>query len=133
MKREYNTGVGGGGVFGGGAPTHPGGAGGIGGAHPSGGDGSETIPFMRPLQGSTGAEIEAAEKSWSEWLAMEDWMLGERCPEGLRGVGAGRVHVGQQAQAQHSSSNVAGGGGGGGQGQAQAGSGAGERGDREAR
>lgn len=41
----------------------------------------ETVPFMRPLQGPVIAEIEAAEKSWSEWLAMEDWMVGPRAPE----------------------------------------------------
>ncbi|KAG5303950.1 hypothetical protein I7I50_10868 [Histoplasma capsulatum G186AR] len=45
----------------------------------------ETIPFLRPLQGSADAEIEAAEKRWSEWLAMEDWMVGPRAPEGLNG------------------------------------------------
>ncbi|KAK2748759.1 hypothetical protein FQN57_000340 [Myotisia sp. PD_48] len=44
----------------------------------------ETVPFLRPLQGPAGAEIEAAEKSWSEWLAMEDWMIGPRHPDILR-------------------------------------------------
>ena len=43
----------------------------------------ETVPFLRPLQGSVEAEIEAAEKSWSEWLAMEDWMVGPRAPDGF--------------------------------------------------
>ena len=43
----------------------------------------ETVPFMRPLQGPVIVEIEAAEKSWSEWLAMEDWMVGPRAPENL--------------------------------------------------
>ncbi|KAI2722507.1 hypothetical protein CBS147332_3436 [Penicillium roqueforti] len=41
----------------------------------------ETIPFLRPLQGALDAEIEAAERSWSEWLAMEDWMVGPRAPD----------------------------------------------------
>ncbi|CAI7667820.1 unnamed protein product [Penicillium palitans] len=41
----------------------------------------ETIPFLRPLQGTLDAEIEAAERSWSEWLAMEDWMVGPRAPD----------------------------------------------------
>lgn len=41
----------------------------------------ETIPFLRPLQGSLDLEIEAAERSWSEWLAMEDWMVGPRAPD----------------------------------------------------
>lgn len=44
----------------------------------------ETIPFLRPLQGPLDSEIEAAEKSWSEWLAMEDWMVGPRAPDALR-------------------------------------------------
>ncbi|CAD6591203.1 MAG: hypothetical protein ASARMPREDX12_005028 [Alectoria sarmentosa] len=47
----------------------------------------ETVPFMRPLQGPIIAEIEAAEKSWSEWLAMEDWMVGPRAPENMPGGG----------------------------------------------
>lgn len=56
----------------------------------------ETVPFMRPLQGPVIAEIEAAEKSWSEWLAMEDWMVGPRAPEHMdRGGGQ------QQQQQQH--------------------------------
>lgn len=49
----------------------------------------ETVPFMRPLQGPVIAEIEAAEKSWSEWLAMEDWMVGPRAPESMEGQGGG--------------------------------------------
>lgn len=44
----------------------------------------ETIPFLRPLQGALDAEIEAAERSWSEWLAMEDWMVGPRAPDILQ-------------------------------------------------
>lgn len=47
----------------------------------------ETVPFMRPLQGPVIAEIEAAEKSWSEWLAMEDWMVGPRAPEHMEAHG----------------------------------------------
>ncbi len=47
----------------------------------------ETVPFMRPLQGPVIAEIEAAEKSWSDWLAMEDWMVGPRAPESMEGHG----------------------------------------------
>ena len=43
------------------------------------GDG-QTVPFLRPLQNVTLAEIEAAEANWSEWLAMQDWMLGPRAP-----------------------------------------------------
>lgn len=54
----------------------------------------ETVPFLRPLQGTVDREILAAEKSWSEWLAMEDWMVGSRAPDGMmdagRAVGRGR-------------------------------------------
>ena len=42
--------------------------------------GQESIPFLRVLQNPTDAEIEAAEKNWSEWLALEDWMVGSRAP-----------------------------------------------------
>lgn len=44
----------------------------------------ETIPFLRPLQDPLDSEIEAAERSWSEWLAVEDWMVGPRAPDILR-------------------------------------------------
>ena len=43
----------------------------------------ETVPFLRPLQGSFDSEIETAEERWSEWLAMEDWMLGPRAPSNI--------------------------------------------------
>ncbi|KAI9889649.1 MAG: hypothetical protein M1814_005050 [Vezdaea aestivalis] len=41
----------------------------------------ETVPFLRPIQNVADVEIEAAEKTWSEWLAMEDWMVGSRAPD----------------------------------------------------
>ncbi|KAI9723493.1 MAG: hypothetical protein M1828_004223 [Chrysothrix sp. TS-e1954] len=41
----------------------------------------ETVPFLRPPQEVHLAEIEAAEKQWSQWLATEDWMIGPRAPE----------------------------------------------------
>lgn len=41
---------------------------------------SETVPFLRPLQSAVEPEVTAAERSWSEWLAMEDWMVGPRAP-----------------------------------------------------
>ncbi|EXJ74548.1 uncharacterized protein A1O5_02844 [Cladophialophora psammophila CBS 110553] len=41
----------------------------------------ETVPFMRPLYDPTDAEVEAAERTWSEWLALEDWMVGSRAPD----------------------------------------------------
>jgi hypothetical protein len=40
----------------------------------------ETVPFLRPIQAPVEAEIEAAERNWSEWLMMEDWMVGLRAP-----------------------------------------------------
>jgi hypothetical protein len=41
----------------------------------------ESVPFMKPLQDVQLAEIEGAEKTWSQWLAMEDWMVGPRAPD----------------------------------------------------
>lgn len=46
----------------------------------------ETVPFLRPLENVSEKEIQAAESTWSEWLAMQDWMLGPRSPE-LQGQG----------------------------------------------
>lgn len=40
----------------------------------------ETVPFLRPLQAPAEVEIEGAERGWSQWLAMEDWMIGPRAP-----------------------------------------------------
>lgn len=41
----------------------------------------ETVPFMQPLRDVTAEELESAERSWSAWLAHEDWMLGPRAPQ----------------------------------------------------
>jgi hypothetical protein len=41
----------------------------------------ELAPFIRPLQNVKIEEIENAEKEWSKWLAMEDWMVGPRDPD----------------------------------------------------
>jgi len=41
----------------------------------------ETVPFLRPLYQPTEGELEAAEQSWGEWMAVEDWMLGSRTPK----------------------------------------------------
>lgn len=59
----------------------------------------ETVPFLKPLQSVKQEELEAADKSWSSWLAMEDWMIGPRAPndddnsvnemQGMRGQGGG--------------------------------------------
>lgn len=51
----------------------------------------ETVPFLRPLQGVTDVEINAAERTWSEWLAMEDWMVGPRAPESEDAPGSASV------------------------------------------
>ncbi|RVX73746.1 hypothetical protein B0A52_02636 [Exophiala mesophila] len=41
----------------------------------------ETVPFMRPLFDPTDGELDAAEKTWSEWLCLKDWMIGSRAPD----------------------------------------------------
>lgn len=45
----------------------------------------ETCPFLSPLRDASETEIQAAEATWSEWLAMQDWMLGPRSPDKMRG------------------------------------------------
>jgi len=40
----------------------------------------ETVPFLRPLRDPQEEELRAADARWSEWLAMEDWMVGPRSP-----------------------------------------------------
>ncbi|KAG5932590.1 hypothetical protein E4U53_001258 [Claviceps sorghi] len=40
----------------------------------------QTVPFLRPLIDVTENEIISAETNWSDWLAMQDWMLGPRAP-----------------------------------------------------
>lgn len=39
------------------------------------------IPFLKPLQEVMEEEVQGAEMTWSEWLAMQDWMLGPRAPD----------------------------------------------------
>lgn len=46
----------------------------------SGGGGDETVPFLKPLDEAKIEELTAAEKAWSQWLAMEDWMVGPLAP-----------------------------------------------------
>lgn len=46
----------------------------------------ETVPFLRPLRDASEKEIQAAEAGWSDWLAMQDWMLGPRAPETISRV-----------------------------------------------
>ncbi|OOG00232.1 hypothetical protein ASPCADRAFT_204132 [Aspergillus carbonarius ITEM 5010] len=40
----------------------------------------EQTPFLRPLRAPAEEELQEAESRWSEWLAMEDWMVGPRSP-----------------------------------------------------
>lgn len=43
-------------------------------------DPEQTVPYLQPPQNVQLSEIESAEKLWSQWLAMEDWMVGPRAP-----------------------------------------------------
>jgi hypothetical protein len=43
----------------------------------------ESVPFLKPLQHATEAEISSADKQWSDWLAMQDWMVGPRAPDAM--------------------------------------------------
>ncbi|KAK0392188.1 hypothetical protein NLU13_1686 [Sarocladium strictum] len=38
----------------------------------------QVVPFLRPLARVMEKEIQSAERDWSNWLAMQDWMLGPR-------------------------------------------------------
>ncbi|OJJ84378.1 uncharacterized protein ASPGLDRAFT_47260 [Aspergillus glaucus CBS 516.65] len=40
----------------------------------------EQTPTLRPLRNPTEEELCSADARWSEWLAMEDWMVGPRSP-----------------------------------------------------
>jgi hypothetical protein len=61
---------------------YDGGGGRGGGAGGAGGD--EALPYMTPLANVQLGEIKGSERAWSDWLAMEDWMLGPRMPVDLR-------------------------------------------------
>lgn len=52
-------------------------------------DTEQIIPFLKPLQNVSEKEIVSAESSWSEWLAMQDWMLGPRAPVDVEGRAQG--------------------------------------------
>ena len=56
------------------------------------GGGDESVPFMKPLDEAKMEELTAAEKAWSGWLAMEDWMVGPRAPD--ESVESSQVHAG---------------------------------------
>ncbi|KAK3109556.1 hypothetical protein LTR53_017065, partial [Teratosphaeriaceae sp. CCFEE 6253] len=66
-----------------------------------GGGEDESVPFMKPLDEARGEELLAAEKAWSGWLAMEDWMVGPRAPE----EGGSENGSGRQAHGSGSSSH----------------------------
>jgi hypothetical protein len=57
----------------------------------------ESVPFLKPLGDAQGEEIVAAERAWSEWLAMEDWMVGPDAPERRGGGGEGKRRRGDGA------------------------------------
>lgn len=44
---------------------------------------NETAPCLRSLANATEKEIQAAEAGWSEFLAMQDWMIGPRAPDSI--------------------------------------------------
>ncbi|KAK0336928.1 hypothetical protein LTR94_006633 [Friedmanniomyces endolithicus] len=66
-KKQYDAGSGGGGI-------------------------DETAPFLKPLDEAKMEELTAAEKAWSSWLAMEDWMVGPRAPDENASVGGSQAH-----------------------------------------
>ena len=74
----------------------------------------ETVPFLRPLQGVVEQEVSAAERSWSEFMAFEDWMIGPRAPENGDDCGNATSSVGGGANNNNNnlSNNIGGGGGG---------------------
>jgi len=55
----------------------------------------ETVPFLKPLENVKPDELDAADKSWSSWLAMEDWMIGPRAPHDERQRGRPDEGMGQ--------------------------------------
>ncbi|KAK5114988.1 hypothetical protein LTR85_010026 [Meristemomyces frigidus] len=67
----------------------------------SGGGGDESVPFLKPLDEAKIEELTAAEKSWSAWLAMEDWMVGPRAPDDGANAGSpqGRAQESGQSRA----------------------------------
>lgn len=47
----------------------------------------QVLPFLRTLKDPTVREIDNANKSWSEWLALQDWLVGPLSPsEGEAGI-----------------------------------------------
>lgn len=48
----------------------------------------QLVPFLKPLHNVSEREIIDAESQWSEWLAMQDWMVGPRSPDVAQGTPA---------------------------------------------
>lgn len=44
------------------------------------GPGHGQVPFLERLREPLEEEIRASGVRWSEWLAMQDWMIGPRSP-----------------------------------------------------
>lgn len=40
----------------------------------------QSVPFLSPLRDPQEQELQLVDFYWSEWLAMEDWMVGPRSP-----------------------------------------------------
>ena len=68
--------------------------------------GDESVPFMKPLDEAKMEELTAAEKAWSGWLAMEDWMVGPRAPEDSSGLGVPSGGGGGTSSAARSNENL---------------------------
>ncbi|KAL1304590.1 hypothetical protein AAFC00_003559 [Neodothiora populina] len=71
-------------------------------------DAEQTVPFLKPLQQVRAEELDAAEESWSSWLAMEDWEIGPRDPltNERRAEGAARGAGGRSAAGSAWASNT---------------------------
>lgn len=72
----------------------------------SGMGGDESVPFMKPLDEAKMEELTAAEKQWSNWLAMEDWMVGPRAPMDENAEASGRTSEGRAAQHMNGNENL---------------------------
>lgn len=40
----------------------------------------QTVPFLRTIEDISATELDSANTSWSDWLCMQDWMLGPNAP-----------------------------------------------------
>ena len=65
----------------------------------------ESVPFMKPLDEARMEELTAAEKAWSGWLAMEDWMVGPRAPDDTS-ASSSQAQMGEEQRHMAGNSNV---------------------------